>query len=536
MTFSDVIKEIIQLKGKEILKDEQRFNALFKDLAPKMDTELKIVKRLCDEKMLERFYNIAQAPDYSQKEMLKALDRDLKNGLGFSDSWAQCTLAAFCEAFKINYVYPSTKRQNSNQQITTPDPTGTNSNTSQVAKNISVGSKPNNGGAKKNKFFVPILVGLICIVVIAIILSGLTKKDENNNVINNDISYDEILKKETSDTITGTYVEDYDKDGNQEAFITTNNSDDPDYDALWFVTERGAIAVEGASVGHMPQILYTSSGYKLVPWRAGYGATICFGLYRGQVKQLEIYVDDIYQDSDGTIYAVKEVFRAEGEIHQNYVCEFNENSFELELTDDYFESDPSEDDHFCSNRNEAPFLESDSNNIEESGNDYPVTDNQDSTFIDSKLYEIVANNVNDTIQEWCYMDFDGDGKKEAFVSTGDDGTYYTEDGEKSLWFINSDGEVECLIDKSSYWYFNEEPFIIDDCALLYVDARHGYYGIYGVKNNKAVEVSVPGDFYWIAQENGVITAADKREERAHVLEFDKSKMAFVDTGKTVLNN
>ena len=45
-------------------------------------------------------------------------------------------------------------------------------------------------------------------------------------------------------------------------------------------------------------------------------------------------------------------------------------------------------------------------------------------------------------------------------------------------------------------------------------------------------------YYWISQdpESGVVTAADKREERAHVLEYDSMNMSFVDTGKTVLND
>ena len=45
-------------------------------------------------------------------------------------------------------------------------------------------------------------------------------------------------------------------------------------------------------------------------------------------------------------------------------------------------------------------------------------------------------------------------------------------------------------------------------------------------------------YYWISQdpESGVVIAADKREERAHVLEYDSMNMSFVDPGKTVLND
>ena len=160
-------------------------------------------------------------------------------------------------------------------------------------------------------------------------------------------------------------------------------------------------------------------------------------------------------------------------------------------------------------------------------------------FKDTEMYENAKKIVNGTIQDWIFDDFDGDGQKEAFVVTGDDETYHTEHGVKSLWYFGDNGYYQNVIDEEQYWYFNNVPFVFDDCKLLYVDARHGYRDIYAVKDDIPVVVNIPedGEYYWIAQdeETGEVTAADKRETEAHVLEFDYESLSFYDTGRTVPN-
>lgn len=126
---------------------------------------------------------------------------------------------------------------------------------------------------------------------------------------------------------------------------------------------------------------------------------------------------------------------------------------------------------------------------------------------------------------------------EAFIATGNDEDYFSGEGTKSLWYIGDNKNVECIIDEQGYWYFSDIPFVVDKYKLLYVGARHGYYALFGIYSDSPVEIEMPAIYYWIDQdpETGVITAAGKREERAHVLEYDPSSMSFMDTGKTVLS-
>ena len=347
----------------------------------------------------------------------------------------------------------------------------------------------------------------------------------------------ELLYQETTEEINDIFINDFDGNGKAEAFATTVDSDHSDYNNLWYISEQGATLVD--EVGMIPQLLFTEDGEILVPWRAGYGATLCYGLYHGQVKKLDIYKANIFQKTEkDTIYAVEEYFTTNGEYHKNIVCEFDSTAFELVLTDDFYESNPAEDTDFCWNR-ETPevsdYQELDTVSQEE------INCIGDQNFKESDLYQTAVSSIPGTVQEWCYEDFDGDGKKEAFVSAGDDDTYFTEGGEKSLWYLSDTGNMECIFDnKAAYWYLSNRPFVFSNCKLFFIGARHGYYAVLGVKNDSPVKVSMPEDayYYWIFQdpESGVVTAADKGEERAHVLEYDSSSMSFVDTGKTVLND
>lgn len=185
---------------------------------------------------------------------------------------------------------------------------------------------------------------------------------EESNV--NDNKYYELLAKETNEIISNIYIHDYDGNGREEAFATTKSSDAgfEDYDNLWFISDDGAVNI--TEHGLIPQLLYTEVGVILVPWRACYGATNCYCLHHGQVKKLEIYTADIYQDEDtGLIYAVEEYFTANGEYHKNIECQFDADACELIYTDNYFESNPEEDEtHFCWNRNRPDI--SDNNEVD----------------------------------------------------------------------------------------------------------------------------------------------------------------------------
>lgn len=404
-------------------------------------------------------------------------------------------------------------------------------------------SSNNKTGGKKNRHKGLVVGGITIGIVILLSVVLLTNRKTDNIEISkedssqtSEINFKELLSRETTEEINDIFINDFDGNGKVEAFATTVDSDYSDYNNLWYISEQGATIVD--EVGMVPQLLFTDDGIILVPWRAGYGATLCYGLYHGQVKELDFYKANIFQrEENDTIYAVEEYFTADGEYHKNIACEFDPTAFELVLTEDFYESNPAEDTDFCWNR-ETPEVSDNQEFDTENQEEMNRIGNQD--FEGSDLYQTAISSIPGTIQEWCYEDFDGDGKKEAFVSTGADDTYFIEDGEKSLWYLSDTGNVECIFDNQAYWYFSDRPFVFSDCKLFYIDARHGYYSVLGIQNDSPVEVSMPDDayYYWISQdpESGVVTAADKREERAHVLEYDSMNMSFVDTGKTVLND
>ena len=99
--FAQVLKTIISTYGIEILKDDARFLALFLDMAPKLNTEKKMLKRIKDGGMLVRFYKIATTEEFAQQSMILSLDNDLRIQLGFSDEWSYSAISAFCDACSI---------------------------------------------------------------------------------------------------------------------------------------------------------------------------------------------------------------------------------------------------------------------------------------------------------------------------------------------------------------------------------------------------------------------------------------------------
>ena len=93
-----VIQQIIEKYGLEILLDEEKFMFAFKDLAPDMTHEYKMLKRILNESVFSRIYEIAVEKSGSRDRMLAELNTYLEEELGFSNAWAVSILAAFANA------------------------------------------------------------------------------------------------------------------------------------------------------------------------------------------------------------------------------------------------------------------------------------------------------------------------------------------------------------------------------------------------------------------------------------------------------
>lgn len=113
LSFSDVIREIIRLKGVDVLKNDRLFLAMFSDLAPNMTLENKIIKRICAENGLSRFYSLVVNEYHSSKNStIDAIILFLKEELGFSDEWTRKAILAFCEALDIPFNYSEKEKMN----------------------------------------------------------------------------------------------------------------------------------------------------------------------------------------------------------------------------------------------------------------------------------------------------------------------------------------------------------------------------------------------------------------------------------------
>lgn len=272
------------------------------------------------------------------------------------------------------------------------------------------------------------------------------------------------------------------------------------------------------------------------------GTTIQFDDKICGIRDESAYIDTYlnYQLQDSTIFLEKD--------GQDYVYEYEVDGDTLKfsnvVTQQTLDSDGSNTSNadsmsiICTRNSEDGDTDSDET-YEETGEDSEYVENniENDDFYQSDLYDVALEKVDNNIQRWVYDDFDGDGDKEVFVATGNDDDYDTENGVKSLWFIESNGDATCVINKAQYWYFTEDVMTFDNCKLLYIPAHHGIYEILGVKDDRLVSVSYPENygFYWIDQEegSGEVTAAAKREQNAHILEFDYDDMAFYDTGDTI---
>lgn len=125
LSFSDVISEKVKLKGVDVLKNDRLFMAMFSDLAPNMTLENKIIKRICAENGLSRFYSLVVNGYSSKNATIDSVIFSLKEELGFSDEWTRKAIMAFCEALSIPFDY--SEKENMNTQsipVKCPTPSG----------------------------------------------------------------------------------------------------------------------------------------------------------------------------------------------------------------------------------------------------------------------------------------------------------------------------------------------------------------------------------------------------------------------------
>lgn len=100
--FEESVSMVLDLYGDDILLDDHRFYAVFLDMSPKMDRERKIIKRICEEHLLKRFYEIKQTHSDFQMGMMVALKKELTVDQGFSDIWADDVISVFSKVLEIN--------------------------------------------------------------------------------------------------------------------------------------------------------------------------------------------------------------------------------------------------------------------------------------------------------------------------------------------------------------------------------------------------------------------------------------------------
>lgn len=102
MTFHEIIQTMINQFGLNIFSDSGRFKAIFFDLAPKMEKEKKIIRRISEENRLSRFLDINNCKEADRKHRLVALFNELVNDVGLSEEWARYAVKEFAIALGWN--------------------------------------------------------------------------------------------------------------------------------------------------------------------------------------------------------------------------------------------------------------------------------------------------------------------------------------------------------------------------------------------------------------------------------------------------
>lgn len=212
-SFSDIIREIVRLKGIEVLKNDRLFIAMFSDLAPHMLLENKIIKRICTENSLSRFYNIAVCCDAEKKSVIDTVNIFLREELGFSDAWTQKVIIAFCEALCISSNYMEKEELPNIEcvfaRITDTSDIKANPVNATALNNAAVLTQIEKEQKKKSGYYIVILGGIVLGLLVGYFIFQ-NKKNSNN------------LKKFEQTTVN---------DGNN--YSTNMNSVSEDYVQYW---------------------------------------------------------------------------------------------------------------------------------------------------------------------------------------------------------------------------------------------------------------------------------------------------------------
>ena len=89
-TVQEAIKDILQLRGKEIFKNMKQFWALLDDLVPESTKERKIIKKNLDEELLEAFIDDSKKVNHR----IKILQNNLED-LGMTQDWSDFIIESF---------------------------------------------------------------------------------------------------------------------------------------------------------------------------------------------------------------------------------------------------------------------------------------------------------------------------------------------------------------------------------------------------------------------------------------------------------
>ena len=276
--FAQVFKTIVSTYGIEILNDDARFLALFLDMAPKLNTEKKIIKRIKDDGMLVRFYKIATAEESAQQSMIFSLDNELREQLGFSDEWSSSVISAFCDACSITMPEIQTgNHQNSDiEQPQNPNPEVRPADQPVTPPNT---PKPH---LKKNKTIVA--VGVVAIVAVAILIIILSKKPEIEPAHDKGRAPD-ASNKVVADVIASSQLNEPEYGINHPPHAVLENKDD----TAWVE------GVEGNGIGESITLQlnsnYTISGFKI---KAGYFKSDDLYNKNSRPKKLLVTYSDMY--------------------------------------------------------------------------------------------------------------------------------------------------------------------------------------------------------------------------------------------------
>ena len=122
-TVQEAIKEILQLRGKEIFKNIKHFWALLDDLVPESTKERKIIKKNLDEELLEVFIDDSK----TVKHRIKILQDNLED-LGMTQDWSDFIIESFGLPLGWSQEIREMKLDRQSSSVTAQTPADKNAN------------------------------------------------------------------------------------------------------------------------------------------------------------------------------------------------------------------------------------------------------------------------------------------------------------------------------------------------------------------------------------------------------------------------